>query len=499
MGMTTVPTRQDQQTDITQTQSKYNNSLRSRMWPDPSIQNHPAYGTLLQYATAGCPVDCRAPWTREHLEVAVNRGPHSSAKTPMAAKCLREEAREKEWQGQAWIIKWDDIKHAPHKNMKISPLAAVPHKSRTHRAILDLSFQLLLHDERLHSVNDTTTQHAAQISMAQMGKVLPRIIHTIGNADPSKGPIYFAKWDIKDGFWRLVVSEDDAWHFCYVLPKMNPTDPIEIVVPSCLQMGWCESPPFFCTASETARDAAQAFLTQEKQLPPHNLEKYCLPTMECLPKLDNTAITDILRLLEVYMDDFIGLAQAPTHQDLVHFTRAVLHGIHTVFPPPTNMQPEQDEPIAIAKLNKGDGRWATQKEILGWLFDGTTRCINLPKEKIDNIIRSIKDITKAKSVCMGDLEKLNGKLMHTTIGIPNGWGLLSPLIATITAIPKTRHYKSDASASTQLLSKHSKTGKHSSQQLTNTQPLAKTWYQPWPTMAATATPPNTARGEYGLA
>jgi len=411
------------------------------MWPNPSIQNHPAYGTLLQYATAGCPVDCRAPWTREHLEVAVNRGPHSSAKTPMAAKCLCEEAREKERQGQARIIKWDDIKHAPHKNMKISPLAAVPHKSRTHRAILDLSFQLLLHDERLDSVNDTTTQHAAQRAMAQMGKVLPRIIHTIGNADPSKGPIYFAKWDIKDGFWRLVVSEDDAWHFCYVLPKMNPTDPIEIVVPSCLQMGWCESPPFFCTASETARDVAQELLTQETHLPAHKLEDYCLPPTIGLPKLDNTMLTDILRLLEVYMDDFIGLAQAPTHHDLVHFTRAVLHGIHTVFPPPTATHPDNDEPIAITKLTKGDGLWATKKEILGWIFDGTTRCINLPSDKVDNILRSLKEITRKKSIRIGELEKLNGKVMHATIGIPNGCGLLSPIIATIMAIPKTRHYK----------------------------------------------------------
>jgi len=42
---------------------------------------------------------------------------------------------------------------------------------------------------------------------------------------------------------------------------------------------------------------------------------------------------------------------------------------------------------------------------------------------------------------IGDLEKLNGKLMHATIGIPNGHGLLSLIIATIMAIPKTCHYK----------------------------------------------------------
>jgi len=36
---------------------------------------------------------------------------------------------------------------------------------------------------------------------------------------------------------------------------------------------------------------------------------------------------------------------------------------------------------------------------------------------------------------------MNGKLMHITIGIPNGYGLLSPLIATIARKPKTQNYK----------------------------------------------------------
>jgi len=94
--MTNIPSPQAQQTNITPTQSKYKNSLRSRMWPDPSIKNHPAYKTLLKYATAGCPVDCGPPWTREHLEAAVNRGPHLSAKTMDAANCLQAEAKKRE-------------------------------------------------------------------------------------------------------------------------------------------------------------------------------------------------------------------------------------------------------------------------------------------------------------------------------------------------------------------------------------------------------------------
>jgi len=27
---------------------------------------------------------------------------------------------------------------------------------------------------------------------------------------PNHGPFFFAKWDIKDGFWHLVINAEDA-------------------------------------------------------------------------------------------------------------------------------------------------------------------------------------------------------------------------------------------------------------------------------------------------
>ncbi len=74
----------------------------------------------------------------------MNHGPHILATSTEAATCLQQEAMEKVAQGEAEIFKWDDIKDAPHPNLKISPLAAVPHKSRLFLVILDLSFQLCL-------------------------------------------------------------------------------------------------------------------------------------------------------------------------------------------------------------------------------------------------------------------------------------------------------------------------------------------------------------------
>jgi len=46
----------------------------------------------------------------------------------------------------------------------------------------------------------------------------------------------------------MAVDNKDVWNFCYELPSENDdidVDKIETVVANALQMGWCESPPFF--------------------------------------------------------------------------------------------------------------------------------------------------------------------------------------------------------------------------------------------------------------
>ena len=72
-----------------------------------------------------------------------------------------------------------------------------------------------------------------------------------------KGPILFQKLDIKDSYWRCVVQDGAEWNFCYVLPKLDPSEPTQLVVPTCLQMGWLESPGYFCMCSETGRDISE--------------------------------------------------------------------------------------------------------------------------------------------------------------------------------------------------------------------------------------------------
>jgi len=111
--------------------------------------------------------------------VAIHRGPHISARSPDTVTALRKEVMEKVKQGYAEMLRWDDIKQAPNKNLKISPLAAVLHKSRLFHAILDLSFQLRLKGIKLPSVNEETVPLSDHKAMEQMGKVLWRLVTTV--------------------------------------------------------------------------------------------------------------------------------------------------------------------------------------------------------------------------------------------------------------------------------------------------------------------------------
>ena len=140
------------------------------------------------------------------------------------------------------MMKLWDIKTKIPTTFKISPVAMIPHKSKPYSCILDISFTLFNKGVKCASVNYKTTKMARLEAMDQLGFVLKWIIHA------KKVHIKSTKLDVKDGFWRMAVSDEDNWSFCYVIPSLQTTtniDDIETVVPNSLQMGWCKSPPLF--------------------------------------------------------------------------------------------------------------------------------------------------------------------------------------------------------------------------------------------------------------
>jgi len=114
--------------NLTNQQSTYP-QYQGHMCPNTTASHHPAFNLLLQYATTGCPADCGPKWTKDHIEAAIRWGPHPSARTPAAATALRQEALQKVTDGTAHLVNWTDIQHNIPPNLKVSPLATVPHKS----------------------------------------------------------------------------------------------------------------------------------------------------------------------------------------------------------------------------------------------------------------------------------------------------------------------------------------------------------------------------------
>jgi len=403
------------------------------MYPRHEVLDHPAGPHLLQYALEGCPVDCGDDWTLEQLEAAIRNGAHASANVPEAAAACKKEALERVKEGLCRLINWDDIKENFPKNLKISPLAAVPHKSRLYRMILDLSFQLLVNGKQLDSVNNSSDKSLAhQESMYELGNVIPRIIWAMALSKDKTTPFMFTKVDLKDGYWRMAVNADDAWNFAYVLPGAGPDDPIQLVIPDALQMGWSESPPFFCAATETARDIIDDKIRNNVLLPEQPMEDIMMDidwsNVNPLhpPLTTETEKRDFLQLIEVYIDDFIGVIQSTNESHLRQFSRRILDGITKVFPPPELSGSKMTHPVSEKKLI-ADGIWNTRKEILGWLFDGMARTIELPQQKCDELLLELKTIRRLRKLDVKRFQKLHGRLQFATIAIPCGKPILGQL------------------------------------------------------------------------
>ena len=188
-------------------------SYKGSMCPSNLALKHPAAEKLSKYATGGCPTNTGKPWTKAEIWEAVERGPHVSALEEEAIEQLAGEILEKERVGQCKVVLWDDIKDNPPEQLKISPIAMIPHKSRKYRAILDLSFRLRLKNGGyVQVVNESTTLEAPAGAIDQMGHALQRIIHAFAEAEED-AKIFMAKFDIKDGFWRLDCEEGEEWNF----------------------------------------------------------------------------------------------------------------------------------------------------------------------------------------------------------------------------------------------------------------------------------------------
>jgi len=219
------------------------------------------------------------------------------------------------------------------------------------------------------------------------------------------------------------------YNFSYVLLQ-SPGNPCLLVVPTSLQMGWVESPSFFCAASETARDVAQDYCeTELGTLPPHKFTNYVTGNHAYaeLPEADPTG-RPFRYLLEVYVDDFFSLVIPTSREQLCHVSTGTMMGIHDVFPADDN---DSNDPISEKKLKQLDGEYGTTKIILGFDFDGLAKTLWLKDAKRARLITVLHGWLRLSRTGTGgipfkEFESVIAKIRHAFTAIPAGRGLLTP-------------------------------------------------------------------------
>lgn len=250
-------------------------------------------------------------------------------------------------------------------------------------------------DYSFSGINEDTIPLAPREAM-QFGRALQRILTKIVQADPRFGPVYMAKIDIADGFYRVWLQVEDIVKLGVVLPTAPSTIPL-IAFPLALPMGWVESPPYFTTLTETVCDLANDMLsTSAARLNPrHRLEAVAAKTPPDTAAPQSTPVATCrattgratasrrkpLAAVDVYVDDFLLLAQTSTQQRRV--MRAALSSIDDVFRPLESGDPkDRKEPASVKKMLKRDACWSPQKRMLGWDVDSQTMTLNLPPHRV---------------------------------------------------------------------------------------------------------------------
>ena len=405
---------------------------------------HPAGNLLATIRDEGIPVTLKSPpWTRQELDAAVARGPHQSVREYQ--DFLEGEMLDMREKGQWIVLPYNAVKNLP--NLRLSPPGIVPQRDRRPRMISDYTF---------FGVNDDTEKLMPPEAM-QFGKALHRLIHNVVEADPTWGPVRFAKIDVADGFYRVILKIQD-------IPKLGllfPPDEFgvqRVAFPTVLPMGWVESPPGFCVVTETACDLANMYLKRRAVQPPHRLEQIAntppstatsvlpppLPTTVGLPtnykRPHKISVPQPLATLlprhrrkplsywDVYVDDFLGQVQGGTHRQK-QALRTLLHSFDRCFRPLEDSDPaSRREPASIKKMKKGDAYWQTRKIMLGWILDAIKETIELPDHRLERLYEILRSLPSTKRrITTQRWHKIMGELRSMTLAIPGLKGLFSLL------------------------------------------------------------------------
>ena len=292
--------------------------------------------------------------------------------------------------------------------------------------------------------------------MPSLGSALPSLLLFMFETN-CYWEIDWQKIDLSDGFWRMIMEHGKEYNFVYQLPPRPGDRGSFFVVPSGLQMGWTNSPAYFCTATEGTRELIRRILALSIDSGidvPHRHEQYCVEPAEPPdpepPEPESTGPEstgpegawvppETFQLINrVFVDDFMnGLAgevgRKRKREEQLWVSRATMHGIHAVFPPPDVLQHEGGrDSISERKLEKGDARFKPDETLLGFNLHGhpkRRRTVGLDTKKSGRYRAQIQGALgwQCNFVTFNEFRKIHGKVQHAAVAMPCMRGFMTPL------------------------------------------------------------------------
>ena len=394
----------------------------------PNLRNlpHPAAPLLHRLASLGVPAPSQGPpWTIQKQDAAVRRGPHPSAGRQHAAFIL-EDMYNYVRAGYWLVLPYQALRG--HPNLKIAPAGVVPQRERRPRPIMDYTY---------NGVNSQSIPLAPPYAM-QFGGALQRILQHLAYANPAYGPPLMAKLDLSDGYYRIPLSAHAALELAVILPPDGNSGPL-LGIPLSLPMGWSLSPPYFCLFTETVADLANTILAPHPEYPPLSMDH--IPRQACPLDFHPTALWTYnmcppqrpMSLVDVYLDDFMAVAQQPFHEPTLN---NLLHHLHTVFYDAPGAP--RKRVISMSKVDTGDALFSSNKRILGWDIDTHHMHIRLPvhrQQRLCDLIHKTLDrpfSTRRRWQC------LLGELRSVTLAVHSSKYLFSILQHALARVSSRR-------------------------------------------------------------
>jgi hypothetical protein len=130
---------------------------------------------------------------------------------------------------------------------------------------------------------------------------------------------------------------------------------------------------------------------------------------------------------DIYIDDFMILAQRPHHTATLN---RLLFNLHKVF----TDQPSTPRrtTISASKLAKGEAAFSTVKTLLGWTIDTYRMTLQLPHHRLTSLTNTITDILHRSRVSRRAWQRLLGTLRSTSPALYGASHLFSSLQYALT-------------------------------------------------------------------